>query len=73
MLSFGVSLITRKTPAHAAVLPLMAFVLLTGSTLGQEVRPPVDDDSKARIEQLEREVQGLKSMLQNQRRSSRQH
>jgi phosphate-selective porin OprO and OprP len=67
MLSFGVSLIARKTPAHGAVLPLMAFVLLTGSTLGQEARLPVDDDSKARIEQLEREVQGLKSMLQTQR------
>jgi phosphate-selective porin OprO/OprP len=64
MLLFTMLCRTRKGPAHAILL-VGAALLLSGVARSQEVQPPVDD-AKARIEQLEKEVQALKATLQNQ-------
>ncbi|HYT90101.1 MAG TPA: porin [Gemmataceae bacterium] len=55
---------SRSGPLRAALLALVAFIL-TRSAVQAQPAPPADD-TRGRIEQLERQVQELKALLQQQ-------
>jgi phosphate-selective porin OprO/OprP len=55
----------RRAAAAAGVVAWVALVLPGGGACGQEPAPP-PDDTRARVEQLERQVQALQAMLQSQ-------
>lgn len=59
----------RKAPQRAILLVVAGLFPMDGLARAQQAQPPVDD-TRSRVEQLEREVQELKALLKQQVASS---